>query len=50
MTIGFTLANNKYGHLMPEEDSFLYKDDIFCVADGITRDPTSPLDYPPKKY
>lgn len=32
-----TLPNNTYPHL-PEEDAFKYRDNIFCVADGITRD------------
>ena len=30
---------------MPPEDSMLIKERIFCVADGITRDPISPKDF-----
>lgn len=45
MNFGITLPNTKYGHLMPQEDTFLIEKDVFCVADGITRDPISPLDF-----
>jgi len=45
MVFSITLPNNKYGHLMPEEDAYLVKSNIFCVADGITRDPTSSADF-----
>ncbi len=31
-----------YGHLKPPEDCMLIDGRIFCVADGITRDPLSP--------
>lgn len=40
--MGFTIDNNKYGHLLPKEDYFLQTDNIFCIADGITRDPVIP--------
>ncbi|MFH1564298.1 MAG: PP2C family serine/threonine-protein phosphatase [bacterium] len=40
-----SLPNLLYGHLMPPEDSMLVEGKIFCVADGITRDPTSPKDF-----
>jgi serine/threonine protein phosphatase PrpC len=45
MEFNITLSNTRYGHLMTDEDSFLTKNNIFCVADGITRDPSSPLDF-----
>lgn len=34
-----SLPNIKYGRLIPAEDSFLFHKNVFCVADGITRDP-----------
>jgi serine/threonine protein phosphatase PrpC len=34
------------GHLKPPEDSFLVAGRIFCIADGISRDPISPKKYP----
>jgi len=37
--------DHKYGKLKPAEDSFLCQKNIFCVADGITRDPTTPIDF-----
>lgn len=40
-----SLPNLLYGHLMPPEDSLLVEGKIFCVADGITRDPISPKDF-----
>lgn len=40
-----SLPNLLYGHLMPPEDSMLAEGKIFCVADGITRDPISPKDF-----
>jgi serine/threonine protein phosphatase PrpC len=40
--MGIIIDNIKYGHLMPQEDYFLEKENIFCVADGITRDPIIP--------
>ena len=40
-----SLPNYLYGHLMPPEDSMLVEGKIFCVADGITRDPISPKDF-----
>lgn len=40
-----SLPNILYGHLMPPEDSTLVEGKIFCVADGITRDPISPKDF-----
>lgn len=40
-----SLPNDLYGHLMPPEDSMLVEGRIFCVADGITRDPISPKDF-----
>lgn len=45
MIFSITLPNTKYGHLMPIEDAFIVKDKVFCVADGITRDPVSPIDF-----
>lgn len=36
--MGFIIDNSKYGHLMPQEDYFIESDNIFCVADGVTRD------------
>jgi len=35
---------------MPPEDSMLIKGGIFCVADGITRDPISPKDFTDLSY
>ena len=43
--IKLSLPDANYGHLKPQEDSFMIKDNIFCVADGITRDPISPIDF-----
>lgn len=40
-----SLPDIKYGKLKPHEDALSIKDNIFCVADGITRDPSSPLDF-----
>jgi len=40
-----TSPNLLYGHLMPPEDSLLTEGKIFCVADGITRDPISKKDF-----
>lgn len=41
----FSIDDSQYGGLKPIEDSFLIEDNIFSVADGITRDPISPLDF-----
>jgi len=49
MVYSICLPNSKYGYLMPPEDSFLVDGNIFCVADGITRDPISPKDFTNKK-
>lgn len=43
--IKLSLPDIKYGHLKPREDSFIIEDNIFGVADGITRDPISPVDF-----
>ena len=43
--IKISLLDANYGHLKPQEDSFMIEDNIFCVADGITRDPISPIDF-----
>jgi len=40
-----SLPNLLYGHLMPPEDTLSAEGKIFCVADGITRDPISPKDF-----
>ena len=40
-----SLPNSLHGHLMPPEDSMLTAGNIFCVTDGITRDPSSPKDF-----
>lgn len=40
-----SLPNDLHGHLMPPEDSMRIEGRIFCVADGITRDPVSPKDF-----
>lgn len=40
-----TLPDILYGHAVPPEDSFLKDGNIFCVADGITRDPSSPKNF-----
>lgn len=45
MIYKISLPNIKYGYLMPAEDAFLIDDRIFCVADGVTRDPISPKDF-----
>lgn len=45
MIYKISLPNIKYGHLMPPEDSLLIEENIFCVADGITRDPISPKNF-----
>lgn len=34
-----SLPNVRYGAYMPNEDSLLYGKGVFCVADGVTRDP-----------
>ncbi|AKM82509.1 TPA: hypothetical protein DD449_01845 [Candidatus Berkelbacteria bacterium] len=39
------LHDVKYGNLKPQEDSYGTRDNIFCIADGITRDPKSPSDF-----
>lgn len=39
-----TLPNIAHPEL-PEEDSFAWQDNCFCVADGITRDPNIPTDW-----
>ncbi len=46
--MGFIIKNIKYGNLIPDEDCFLEKDNIYCVADGITRDPNIPKSIKPK--
>lgn len=43
--ISITLPDIKYGEIKPEEDSFIARDKVFVVADGITRDPLKPLDF-----
>lgn len=45
MIYKITLPNAPYGHLMPPEDSMLTDGKVFCVADGITRDPPTPKDF-----
>ena len=45
MIYKITLPNTKYGKLTPPEDAFLMDKKIFCVADGITRDPIAPKDF-----
>ena len=40
-----SLPNDLYGHLMPPEDSMIVGGRIFCVTDGITRDPISPKNF-----
>ena len=45
MIYKISLPNDLYGHLMPPEDSMLAEGKIFCVTDGITRDPISPKDF-----
>lgn len=40
-----SLPNVKYGAHMPAEDSFTYNDNVFCVADGVTRDPIGLSDF-----
>lgn len=40
--MGFIISNIKYGNLIPDEDYFFEQDNIYCVADGITRDPNIP--------
>ena len=37
-----SLPSILHGHLMPAEDSMLVEGRVFCVADGVTRDPISP--------
>lgn len=49
MIYKITQPSALYGDLMPAEDSLLQYDNIFCVADGITRDPISPKDFTDKK-
>lgn len=44
-TLQITIPDSKYGHTKPGEDSFMVKDNVFAVADGITRDPLKPLDF-----
>lgn len=49
MIYKITQPSALYGDLMPAEDSMLQHNNIFCVADGITRDPISPKDFTDKK-
>ncbi|MFA5070010.1 MAG: hypothetical protein WC528_01900 [Patescibacteria group bacterium] len=46
MIIKIQLPNIKYGQLIPSEDAVAAHHHIFCVADGITRDPKLPKDFP----
>ena len=41
----YSLPDIKYGHLKPHEDSYQIWGNIFCLADGITRDPLCPIDF-----
>ena len=49
MIIKLSVPNNKYGKLLPAEDSVAHKDMIFGVADGITRDPNLPSGFKSRK-
>lgn len=42
-------ANIQYGHLMPPEDSMLENGRIFCVADGVTMEISSPKNFDYKR-
>lgn len=42
-TFHLTLPDSKYSK--PREDAWAEQDGVFCVADGITRDPITPLDF-----
>ena len=41
----YSLPDIKYSHLKPHEDSYQIGGNNFCLADGITRDPSSPIDF-----
>lgn len=45
MIYKISLPNDLYGHLMPPEDSMLVEGRIFCVADGVTREPITPKNF-----
>lgn len=45
MPIKIYLPNSKYGALLPQEDSSLFSDRFFAVADGVTRDPKLPKEF-----
>jgi len=45
MNYKITLPDIKYGHLTPEEDAYSQTDNIFAVADGISRDPSYEMDF-----
>lgn len=45
MIFACTFPNIKLEHVKPIEDSFQIAGNIFCVADGITRDPLTPSDF-----
>lgn len=40
-----SLKNIQYGKILPTEDSFSYHNNVFCVADGVTRDPIGIPDF-----
>lgn len=44
------LPNSEYGHLMPQEDALAIGDDVYAVADGITRDPLGVKDFTGLSY
>ncbi|MDD3102343.1 MAG: hypothetical protein PHE59_04345 [Patescibacteria group bacterium] len=50
MIYKISLLNFLYGHLMPSEDSMLVDGKIFCVADGVTRDPIFSKDFTRLSY
>lgn len=43
--ISVSLPDNRYGNKKPDEDVFIIGKNFFAVADGITRDPISPIDF-----
>lgn len=49
MNIKLSISNNKFGKWLPAEDSVAFKNMVFCVADGITRDPKLPPKFKGKK-
>lgn len=45
MICRISLPNIRYGHLTPPEDSISFRDGVFAIGDGITRDPSSHMDF-----